>query len=313
MDIKLKFSLFGLLIVIFLAAGYGYFSMRDQELHSEINVIADDESNSGDIVESKNVFVAETFETTSNQLQGGSGESKSVLDEMTAIEKAVEAHIQANPEEFSWMNEGDLHVIYKWIYSAQGFHFQDAELYDSYDLETLEALADQGDSLALYVLPRRYMEIEIASDEDRPDLQAKIDAAYLKAAAYGSTYALRRKASEISIGAAYGGKDEAERRKQHIAAMSYLTVAERRGYGDAMLDKVSYVEQHSIEPFTEEELAEINQNADKLYGELEQERERLGLPPFDNSVPKIVERYYDSLLDLRKVREVTGEAESGSG
>lgn len=52
------------------------------------------------------------------------------------------------------------------------------------------------------------------------------------------------------------------------------------------------------EPFSEKELLEINNLADLAYQDLDERREGLGFPEFDNSIPGNVRKYYDLLIGM---------------
>lgn len=146
------------------------------------------------------------------------------------------------------------------------FNDEQRQSYASYDRDTLKALGDQGDLLALDVLAQKYLK------EDR-DLE-KSSEIELKAVLFGSAKA----AQNLAIWAKSNEVNEGGR--AHIYnAMTWYKIASMmgdklaEGFGNSTL-KVKNI------TLSEKEWELVNSQAEAIYAQLNEKRRELGLPEF---------------------------------
>lgn len=193
------------------------------------------------------------------------------------------------------------------LWHEQRGHFSSGEFnsYADYDTSSLIDIGRQGDLRALYTLVNR-------EDVNEPD---KIWASKT-AAIFGDTSATAGYNSMLKLAAAKfsllnGNDDQTEAAKLTIIeSLAWAEFAAIRG--DFSLFDNSLFVLEDIDGFElsalEEEL--ISKKARELYTNLSNEREALGLDPFDNTVPKSALRNQELLVSAEyktKKRGVWGE------
>jgi hypothetical protein len=156
--------------------------------------------------------------------------------------------------------------------------------YDSYNLETLEKLANDGDGLAVQALARVNM---LKGFDNGINI-------YQKAAVKGSTEALALIAASIQ-GVRFNNASSPEEKKAAlIESLAWDNVAALRGDRQSIISEMTLLKSKGITIETADQ-AVIKVRAQEIYNELQQERNALGLGDFDNSVPDAVRAYFDDL------------------
>lgn len=145
------------------------------------------------------------------------------------------------------------------------FNEEQKQGYASYDKETLEALGDQGDLLALDILSHKYL------TEDRNLKKSR--ETDLKAVLFGSSEAALSLASEIY-------SNEADDRSKVYAAMTWYEVATMMGDKIAKGFRDSTLRVRNI-TLSEREWTLIQQQAEATYARLNEKRREMGLPEFN--------------------------------
>ncbi len=157
--------------------------------------------------------------------------------------------------------------------------------YASYDLETLEKLAESGDMLAMTTLAERYAL--------KGDAKA-MHIAQLKAAVLGSTYVF------MGLGTTQENiynenKNSDSGKKYVIETLALYKTAALRGDENFELNIARlFIEKNKLQ-ITEDDREKIKQRASKMYEELQSARHNSGLGDFDNSVPPEVKKMFDKL------------------
>lgn len=176
-----------------------------------------------------------------------------------------------------------------WFIKRGNYAVSGESEYESYDMPTLVSLSDAGDVRAMHALAKMYL-----SDEYSKQYGLKYaEAMYLKAAVYGSSYAL----TELAIieDSKRFGTIEDDTRKQLIESFVYYKTAEIRGDRYGYLAGGDFSLKKLTPPLTKEENIYIEEKANALYEKMRIERESLGLGEFDNSVPDAVKKLFDKL------------------
>lgn len=149
--------------------------------------------------------------------------------------------------------------------------------YNSYDIESLEAMADQKDMKALDMLSIKY----------RTDLNMiKSLEASQRAAALGSTSALSQIASHMSP----TSLTEKGKHENIMTKLSYLQAALIRGDKSSVRQSVTLLELYKGE-LNDKDIKTIQNNGRKIIAQLEINRAKINLPAFDNSIPWYVDEY----------------------
>ncbi len=164
---------------------------------------------------------------------------------------------------------------------------EDAAIYQSYDLQTLESLAGNGDAHALNTLARKSV------DAGEFDTAKEY---YWRAAMVGSTTAIGHIAL-LTEPIGFLDMSDVERREKLIETMSLLKLAEIRGDIQAATVigkgvKSNYESRFGALHFSDDESARINEAAQKMYEDLKLRRSELGLKDFDNSTPALLNEMY---------------------
>ena len=174
----------------------------------------------------------------------------------------------------------------------------DAKNYKSYDEQTLISLVQQGDMLAMVALA----DLLLSKGEFLP-----VHDLYWSAASRGSTVALTKIAGQYSAGynlLTEHGYDENYIRQEYdiptnydakdyllTASFAYDAVTIMRG--DVWLGKVGFERlQNKIgRSLSQQEWQSIEASAKQIYNDLEQQRNQLGLSPFDNQYPELYAKF----------------------
>ncbi|MFT6099261.1 MAG: hypothetical protein ACJAYF_001805 [Arenicella sp.] len=157
------------------------------------------------------------------------------------------------------------------------------ENFKYYDEKVLKALGEQGNFIALTAI--------VDNDKSSDDMKRW---AALKAGAYGGTGDAVSYFSIVNKGLSKalmrsGEKEEAK--KAFLESVAWDEFLALRG-DISLLENVAFVlsfEGMKELKVTKEDEKWISQRAREIYSDLSKERASLGLAPFDNSVPKVVE------------------------
>ncbi len=172
--------------------------------------------------------------------------------------------------------------------------------YEFYDRETLQALADSGDLFALQRLGDR------AAWGEQQLEQAEV--LYREAATRGSVVALDRLAlNETSKAMASAHEDQQQSAKGHLLkALAWNEVSRRRSGGlpiPAMRE--ANVRQHLEKldvTLNDDDRESIQAQAEALYQQLSESREKLDLGDFDNAKAALIEKLERQGLDKPSIR-----------
>lgn len=185
------------------------------------------------------------------------------------------------PEEAKRGNE----LSKKWGY----FSMEEREVYLTYSDETLNALSEEGDLLALDILLNRAME-NYANDPE------KAEALLERAAVYGSTLAVMGKAMGASTFGSVHKKDSAEYRDAMQESMAWYQFGLMRGDLSLRDNIRRTMEETGFEPTSQDKKA-IAKRAQEIYDQLSERRRELGLGEYDNEVPEGLENYFNFLTE----------------
>lgn len=174
-------------------------------------------------------------------------------------------------------------------FGARGYDFGKGSNneYASYDIDTLEKLAQAGDVRAM-----KYWGKAVYGTVGGFE---KAKASYINAAIHGSTDAINAVglAMESSL---YSNAKLAE--EKNIAALEilawYNAAALRGDRLPAIIGSKDFIKINKLD-LSEEDQQKIQTRSKEIYDDLVQKRRALGLDEFDNSVPDSVNRYLDFL------------------
>jgi len=158
--------------------------------------------------------------------------------------------------------------------------------YDSYSLETIKALAKQGDIRALDILAESIR-------ENDGNLE-KAENIYIESAARGSLNAVDEiisiKYKKIN---SFNDSDAERAKKNAVEALAWIQIGKRRGQLDIAPDRLRnfdhYTQQLGI-PLSLEDYKEADSLARQIYEDLQAKRNRLALGEFDNSIPTVFKK-----------------------
>ena len=186
----------------------------------------------------------------------------------------------------------------QWRESRGYYSNHDRLPYTGYDLSTLWSLGNNGDFIALGEITWRSLEID---DSDSADLAART------AAVHGSTSAMSYLAVPFLVDARrlerQGRASEAT--EKWIDAMSFYEVATMRNDLGLFDSGINLLKRRNRE-FDDEQLAQISDKAEKIYNDLKKSREDIGLPDFDNSLPKSLKRHFDMIIASNTLNQWNG-------
>jgi hypothetical protein len=184
-------------------------------------------------------------------------------------------------------SKADLESVKKWEESRGYFSATDYQIYESYGPETIRSLASNGDIKAIYALAK----LQALDGADKN----QIISTYLEAATLGSTQALilasgiaRTKRHFVQFD---GPDGDTLFKKEMLESLSLSHVALMRG-DKAALGKINETKVNLN--LTQDDEIYIEKRSREIYNELEAKRLALGLGPFDNSIPEVVDAYLDA-------------------
>ncbi len=174
-----------------------------------------------------------------------------------------------------------------------------ANEYTSYDEATLRKLADNGDVKAMLALGAHYT--NSTNPNASPDVAAPF---YHKAAVYGSTAALQRLGTIAEVEMAFSSLPAEQK---HVAMLEVIALSKVAAIRGDKYPLTSILRKYEDEiQFTNHDFEFIDKRGQEIYNELQQQRNALGLGPFDNSVPDAVRRnflshaqYHESQKDIQ--------------
>jgi hypothetical protein len=173
--------------------------------------------------------------------------------------------------------------------------------YESSDETSLRQLAASGDKIAALVLAEKLRkQIRVYTVPPSPELKETIELLQM-ATVRGYTnsideLALIKLDQYQKIGVTAHGKTLPSTRTALIEAYEYAYLNKMRG--EAVPDNLLTLVRR-IEPLSSEEEQLAQKGATALYEKMRQERALLGLPPFDNTIPKDVLETMQKLLQYQ--------------
>ncbi|MFO1389712.1 hypothetical protein [Cellvibrio sp.] len=214
-------------------------------------------------------------------------------------EKADIVQHEKKPEEeiFLMGNAAEREKVHKW-YIEQGYYdFDDQnQSYRSYDQATLETLAAKGDLRAIDALAKLYMTEEFV----RENGLASSTQQFRNAAIWGSTFAFVRLATRYESEVYMFSKTPEEKRYAALEVLALYSAGELRGEKWMNRDSARTFKKLQGITLNETEQKFVAERANQIITDLQQERRRLGLGDFDNSVPPEVERFFNTLEEIDK-------------
>lgn len=175
-----------------------------------------------------------------------------------------------------------------------------ADIYRTYDDDTLENLAEGGDIMAIKVMATRLMENPPSMDEvseEEIQQEIKLQEEYEKklkryfdlALAYGDTELADYASSMYGRGWRNPRNTQSEIHNALLEKLAFAEFIEMRGDQSQKLKSASFI-MESFSRFlgepvilTEDDKVLIHNRAQVIYNDLEAQREELGLGPFENS------------------------------
>ncbi len=183
-------------------------------------------------------------------------------------------------------NPADAAEIKDWFAQRGNFSFMgDEQLsdYATYEDNVLIKLGENGDLRALHVLADRAKNIN--------DFESVLH----KAAVLGSTEALIRMGA-INEAENLDSMNVDDRKAKIIEALSYYDAAQLRGdWWGSIVRGENLLKRYSHE-INQQDKDAVQENAKKIYDEIQKARNAQELGEFDNSVPDSVIKFYEEML-----------------
>ena len=205
--------------------------------------------------------------------------------------------IWVDSEHFKYLSDAYFPLMREWYATLGIFTKDDLAGYASYDVETLEALGDQGDLRAWHTLANVYLE---QLNEEKMIETLK------KAAVHGSAVAITRLGRDKRHGmySFLTGYDSELDKGAVIGWLAHSEVAHRLGHPDTQRHSTDTLESTNLHlHLTESDWQEIDRAADSLFAELEASRQELGLGEFNTELPEHVIGYNQNRKDIQAFRE----------
>lgn len=199
-------------------------------------------------------------------------------------------------EIFLMGNAAEREKVHKW-YVEQGYYeFDDKnQSYLTYDQATLETLAAKGDLRAIDALAKLYMTEEYVRNNGLSPSRQQ----FWNAAMWGSTAAFVRLAIGHESGLLWA-KTEEEKRSTSLEVLALYGAGELRGEKWLNRDGAGIFKKLQNITLSDAEQKFVTTRAHEIIDKLQQERHKLGLDDFDNSVPPEVEKFFNTLEDIDK-------------
>lgn len=218
--------------------------------------------------------------------------SKSLIKEADVVKP------EKKPQEeiFLMGNAAEREKVHKW-YVEQGYYeFDDKnQSYRSYDQATLEALAAKGDLRAIDALAELYRTEEFVRNNGLAPSRQQ----FWNAAVWGSTVAFVRLAIGHESGLLWA-KTEEEKRSISLEVLALYGAGELRGEKWLNRDGAATFKRVQNITLSDAEQKLVTARANQIIADLQQERRKLGLDDFDNSVPPEVEKFFNTLEENDK-------------
>lgn len=177
--------------------------------------------------------------------------------------------------------------VMAWFAARGNYGFYGPDMqddYKNYDSETLQKLSETGDVRAMHILSDRAGSL----DESRKILH--------RAAVFGSTEALTQMGTIEQINNGIREMNPEERKEIIMESLSYYEAAEIRGdWWPKIQNHESLLERFSVE-LSQQEKDRVVRRGKEIYDELQENRYKLGLGNFDNSVPDEVIKFYEEMV-----------------
>lgn len=186
-----------------------------------------------------------------------------------------------------WDTVAGLEAVKSWKASRGYFDQADLQTYRNYSAETLQKLADSGDIKAIHEVGNTQL-LAVADKKD-------VIATYFEAAVLGSSYALDLAGSTARTNRDYSRFDGPDGdqlfKNEMLESLSIYQVALLRG-DRGVTDQIK--ETRAQLTLTLEDDKYIEKRGGEIYRELEAKRIAMGLGAFDNSVPPVVDDFFDA-------------------
>ena len=165
----------------------------------------------------------------------------------------------------------------------------DNDDYASYDQATLEKLAINGDIRAMHTLAKVYLKPELLMLPEYGFEGARLQ--LWNAAVHGSTQAFSDLAINTEVRLINLEEDPVAQRKGALEILALYKVAEIRG--DRWLTLSQTRIEQKFAPSTGEQQY-VENRAQQIYNQLQDDRRAKGLGDFNNSVPDTVKRFFEN-------------------
>lgn len=227
---------------------------------------------------------------TTTQEQASTEHTKAITDISisTTLPERNKKEIPKNEEKEIYnqlLDEYESSQLLQW--NRQRGHFTDNDLaeYKSYDISELAKLANDGDLKALELIARDSLA--------KGDMSGAFDS-FIKAAVYGSTHALS--ALSLLVESQYlTANNPQEKLDYAIETLALLEAAKIRGDVFTTPQTIeSFKSRNHFHPSPDQSQL-INQKAGEIYEHLNESRKTLGLPEFDNSTDKKINKIISKL------------------
>lgn len=270
---KMTRSIFAVVVLLVCLGAYYFKSDNDLPIIKKESIVKNQDERKNNTIEplvkSKNVDSTLVTEQTDIPKLKDYDEEWCLSVDLTQDAKNL-----ADSEYKAWA-ESRNHVV--------GDRATQVESYKYYDRKVLEELGEQGDLIALAAI--------VDSDNFPEEIKAW---AAKKAAIYGGTgdavsyFSIQNKG--LSKALMFSGKTE-EAKNALLESIAWDEFSALRG-DTSLFENIAFI--LSFEEMKELEISKedeswISQRAQQIYSELSKERALLGLAPFDNSVPKVIE------------------------
>ena len=296
----------GLAIAISVVSGLTYLTLTAPGLEEESgNMNADPLSNKPD---SRHEIVVPVVDNSENPHHDNTVASSSgtPLDDLADYKESLQMGLDYKKDHWCFLSQLDPESAAQGITesdawaTARGYTSSSVEsAYSSYNTNTLEEMAKNGDVVAYTLL---FKQIDPREFHDRKaEYDGLVDRYFDEASALGSTTAMNWKAIRHISQAktAYRQGDNKAVTEEIIKALAYYEVAFLRGDYTAVSMIDYFINQVDIN-VDKEIIDKVDIEADKIYENMKARRRAVGLGEFDNSRPLSRERY-----DQMKIAMVT--------
>lgn len=234
---------------------------------------------------------ASKFDVVDRKDESRASTPMSITRTQNASLPSPESKNKPQEEIFLMGNAAEREKVHKW-YVEQGYYELDDknQSYSNYDQVTLESLAIKGDLRAIDALAKLYMTEEFVRNNGLAPSKQQ----FWNAAIWGSTVAFVRLAIGHESDLLWA-KTEEEKRSTSLEVLALYDAGELRGERWLNRDGAGVFKKLQSITLSDAEQKFVTARAHEIIDQLQQERHKLGLNDFDNSVPPEVEKFYKVL------------------